>query len=39
VPLAKLEQLERWVHEGLQPDLTCCSTSRLKLRASGWLTT
>ncbi len=22
VPLAKLEQLERWVHEGLQPDLT-----------------
>ncbi len=22
VPLDKLEQLERWVHEGLQPDLT-----------------
>ena len=22
VPLVKLEQLERWVHEGLQPDLT-----------------
>ncbi len=22
VPLAKLEQLEHWVHEGLQPDLT-----------------
>ncbi|MBI5436929.1 MAG: dTMP kinase [Nitrosomonadales bacterium] len=22
VPWAKLEQLERWVHEGLQPDLT-----------------
>jgi len=22
VPLAKLEQMERWVHEGLQPDLT-----------------
>ncbi len=22
VPLAKLEQLERWVHEGFQPDLT-----------------
>jgi dTMP kinase len=22
VPLTKLEQLERWVHEGLQPDLT-----------------
>ena len=22
VPLAKLELLERWVHEGLQPDLT-----------------